>query len=85
MGLKSGIAVAAVLAGSYSSNPTPRLGTSICHRYGPKKQASKKERKKKKKKDRNSISKKSMHPSIIAALFTIAKTWKQLKCPTREE
>ena len=35
--LRSGIAVAVVYAGSYSSNLTPSLGTSICCRYGPKK------------------------------------------------
>ena len=34
-------------AGSYSSDSTPSLGTSICHRYDTKKQ------KKKKKKDKN--------------------------------
>ena len=26
-----------------------------------------------------------MHPVFIAALFTIAKTWKQRKCPSTEE
>ena len=26
-----------------------------------------------------------MDPSVIAALFTIAKTWKQFKCPLTEE
>ena len=25
------------------------------------------------------------NPNIIAALFTIAKTWKQPKCPSRDE
>ena len=33
----TGIAMAVVLAGSCSSDLTPRLRTSICHRYGPKK------------------------------------------------
>ena len=36
--LRSGVAVAGVQAGSYSSNSTPSLGTSMCCRYGPKKQ-----------------------------------------------
>ena len=35
--LGSGVAVAVVSAGSCSSNSAPRLGTSICHRCGPKK------------------------------------------------
>ena len=26
-----------------------------------------------------------MHPNFIAALFTIAKTWKQPKCPSTDE
>ena len=26
-----------------------------------------------------------MHPNVLAALFTIAKTWKQPKCPSTEE
>ena len=26
-----------------------------------------------------------MHPIFMAALFTIAKTWKQPKCPSTEE
>ena len=47
MQLGSGIAVALVKAGSYSSDWTPGLGTSICHVHGPKKQKKKKEKKKK--------------------------------------
>ena len=35
--LRSCIAVAVVQAGSYSSDLTPSLGTSICCRCGPKK------------------------------------------------
>ena len=35
--LESGVAVAVVYAGGYSSDSTPSVGTSICHRYGPKK------------------------------------------------
>ena len=31
------------------------------------------------------IQKDARPPVFIAALFTIAKTWKQLKCPSREE
>ena len=31
------------------------------------------------------IQKKYMHPNVIAALFTIAKTGKQPKCPSIEE
>ena len=26
-----------------------------------------------------------MHPMFIAALFTIGKTWKQPKCPLKDE
>jgi len=29
--------------------------------------------------------KRYMHPMFIAALFTIAKRWKQSKCPSTEE
>ena len=36
--LKSGVAMAVVQAGSFSSSSTPSLGTSICLRCGPKKQ-----------------------------------------------
>ena len=38
MRLKSRVAVAVVWADSYSSDLTPGLGTSICHRRSPKKQ-----------------------------------------------
>ena len=38
MWLRSGIAVAVVQAGSYSSDLTPSLGTSLCLGCGPKKQ-----------------------------------------------
>ena len=34
--LGSGVAMAQVLAGNYSSDSTPSLGTSICHGCGPK-------------------------------------------------
>jgi len=37
MQLGSGVAVAVVKASSCSSDSIPSLGTSICHRYGPKK------------------------------------------------
>jgi len=33
----------------------------------------------------NSNSKRYMHPMFIAALFTIAKTWKQPECSSTEE
>ena len=33
----------------------------------------------------NHNSKRYMHPVFSAALFTIARTWKQLKCPSIEE
>ena len=33
----------------------------------------------------SSNSKRHMHPMIIAALFTIAKTWKQPKCPSTDD
>ena len=36
--LRSCIAVAMVQASSCSSNSTPILGTSVCHKYGPEKQ-----------------------------------------------
>ena len=42
MGLRSLVAVAGAQAGSRSSNSTPSLGTSICHRGSPKKQKKKK-------------------------------------------
>ena len=34
---------------------------------------------------KNSISKDTCTPVFIAALFTIARTWKQPKCPSTEE
>ena len=37
MWLGSGVAVAVVLASGYSSDYTPSLGTSICHKHSPKK------------------------------------------------
>ena len=42
MQLRSGVAVAVALAGSYSSDLTPSLGTSICSGCGPKKSKKKK-------------------------------------------
>ena len=36
-------------------------------------------------KDENSNSKRYMHPIFISALFTMAKTWKQPKCPLTDE
>ena len=44
MQLGSGIAVAVVWAGSYSSDLTPSLGTSICRECGPKKTKKKKKK-----------------------------------------
>ena len=49
MRLRSGIVVAVMWAGGYSSDLTHSLGTSICHGCGPKK----KKKKKKEKKGRN--------------------------------
>ena len=46
MQLWSSVAVAVVEAGSYGSDSTPSLGTSICHRCGPKEQKKKKKKKK---------------------------------------
>ena len=43
MWLGSGVAVAVVQAGSYSSDETPSLGTSICCQCGPKKQQTNKQ------------------------------------------
>ena len=37
MWLESGVAVAVAVTGSYSSDSTPSLGTSICHGSGPRK------------------------------------------------
>ena len=37
MWLGSGIAMAVAVAGNYSSDSTPSLGTSICRQCGPKK------------------------------------------------
>ena len=37
MKLKSGIAIAVAQAGNCSSDSTPSLGTSICHKCSPKK------------------------------------------------
>ena len=37
MGLRSGVAVAVMKAGSYSFDLPPSLGTSMCLRYSPKK------------------------------------------------
>ena len=48
--LRSGVAVAMAVAGRCSSDSSPSLGTSICHRFGPKKQKKKKKKEKKKKK-----------------------------------
>ena len=35
--------------------------------------------------EKNMIQKATCTPMFIAALFTIAKTWKQPKCPSTEE
>ena len=51
VGLIPGIAVALVQAGSYSSDLTLSLGTSICCGCGPKKKKKKKKKKEKEKKD----------------------------------
>ena len=48
MRLGSGVAVAVVWAGSYSSDSAPSLGTSICHGCDPKKTKDKKKKKEKK-------------------------------------
>ena len=50
MWLRSQVAVALGQASGYSSNWTPSLGTSICHRCGPKKTKSQKTKKGKEKK-----------------------------------
>ena len=42
--LRSGIAVAVAVDGSYSSDWSPSLGTSICHRCGHKKTKRQKKR-----------------------------------------
>ena len=47
MRLGSCVAVALVLAGGYSSNSTPGLGTSICRGSGPRNNQKKKKKKKK--------------------------------------
>ena len=43
--LRSSVAVTVVEAGNYSSNSTPSLGTSICHRWGHEKTKKKKKKK----------------------------------------
>ena len=53
MWLGSGVAVAVVWAGSYSSDSTPSLGTSICRGCSPKK--TKKKKKKRKRKERKGM------------------------------
>ena len=45
MWLGSGMAVAGVWAAGYSSGSIPSLGTSMCHRRGPKKTKKKKKKK----------------------------------------
>ena len=45
MQLRSAVAVAVVQAGSFGSNSTPSLGTSICRGYSPKKTPKKKKKK----------------------------------------
>ena len=35
--------------------------------------------------DKTCIEKDTYTPMFITALFTVAKTWKQLKCPSRDE
>ena len=54
MWLGSCVAVAVVSASKYSSDLTPRLGTSICLGYGPKNSEEKKKRKKEEKEKRKS-------------------------------
>ena len=44
--LRSHVALAVAVASSSSSESTPNLGTSICHKCGPKKQKKKKKKKK---------------------------------------
>ena len=46
MQLRSHIAVAVAQTGSCSSNSTPSMETSVCHKCGPKKQKKKKKKKK---------------------------------------
>ena len=41
--------------------------------------------KKKKERKENTISKRYIYPILIAALFIIAKIWKQPKCPLMDE
>ena len=59
--LRSCVAVAVVWAGSSSSNSTPSLGTSMCHRCGPKK-----------KEKQTSSSPKSAFNSYIQLLATLS-------------
>ena len=64
--LRSGIAVVVAYTRGYSSDSTPSLGASICHRCGPKTRPKKKKKKKKKKEcDRSSqcgTAKSNQHP-----------------------
>ena len=43
-GVAVDVAVAVVQAGNCSSDSTPSLGTSICHRYGPEKKSERERR-----------------------------------------
>ena len=49
MRLGSGVAVAVVYTNGYSSNSPASLGTSVCHRCGPKNIKKKKKKRRKKK------------------------------------
>ena len=65
--LGSGIAVAAVQAGSYSSDSTPSLGTSICRGFSPKKTLKKKKRRRRRGKHKSLITS-NRAPWLISGL-----------------
>ena len=72
MRLGSRVAVALAKAGGYSSHSTPSLGTSICHRSGPRNGKKAKRQKKKK----------IIHLIIAFREVPIMVQWKQIQLGT---
>ena len=82
--LGSCIAVAVVWAGCYSSDLTPSLRTSICHRYGPKKPKAKNKQTNKQTKQTKKFQKKKVlenninHKYICSVIYEgIIPTWRR--------
>ena len=86
---------------SYSSNQTPSLGTSLCHKCSPKKTKDQKKKQQQQLKielpydpgiplldiypEKTMTPKDTCIPIFIAAIYATAKTWKQPKYPSTEE